>query len=78
MALCNKNNHLLKKKNELNCDRMFALTGKCLSKYLIIYVNLPNSSLSRTNLSTHEPQNISLPEQKSLLDILLFPHGVDE
>lgn len=57
---------------------MLALTGKCLSKCLIIYVNLPNSSSSRTNLSTQELQNISLPEQKSLLDVLFFPHGVDE
>lgn len=61
-----KKKHLIEKK-ELGCDQMLAVTGKCLCKCLIIYVKLPKSSSPRTKWSAQECQNISLPEQKSLM-----------
>lgn len=74
MVLYNKKQSLKKKKKkkELCCDQMLTVTGKCLCKCLIIYVNLPNNSAPRKNLSAQDPLNVSLPESKSVLDMFIF------
>lgn len=72
LVLYNKKKLLLKKKKIMLWPNV-AVTGKCLYKYLIIYVNVPNNSSPRTQPSAQEWQNISLLEQKSQKDISFFP-----
>lgn len=63
---------------ELSYDQMLAVTGKCLCKCLIIYVNLPNKSSLRKKQVPKNDKTSSYQNKKSLIDMFLFSQGEDE